>query len=1334
MVESARASWMGRFLANAATFVVLCASVHCAAQISSSQIFKPDASYPAKTLLRRASEQAAQGQWAESIDLYQKVIALQGDAMAQVPKGDAMADPSESSVLYVDARQHAQARIAALPPEARAIYRSRVDAQAERWYKQGVADHDRGLLKKVVDQAFCSSWGDDAVEALADMGFQDGQFGEALSLYRRVLPDLHGASGVVHPDASVDLARIAAKKLLCRAALGIDPPTPADLKAFADVYADATGPLAGREGPLGRIVAEAISSDHLALPPQSDGRWPTFAGASSRTRIAPGPIDIGQFQWRVRLDPPPAPRAAQATMRTVFPAMNPANPASSDLSPAFHPIVLGDQVIVCDEGRIHAYHLNARPNTQPEGDPAAPGPEDEKVFAWDQKVLGPYTAPQARTQGGGTPRYTLTASGDRIFARLGPSGRGGVAGTIVAVRNNRDIEGKRLWEKSSSEIALPRTRPDAPARFGVFEGSPVADARSVYIGLTESHTEVAAYVACLDAETGATRWVRQLGSAPAFNMMFNMNNVGGGASSAEIGNQLLSLDGQTVYYQTNLGAVAALDAESGAIKWLATYPTRDRPGVNATREPNPAIVHDGLVIVAPDDSPTVLAFDASTGKLLWKTSPMDPRDRIVHLLGVAKGRLIATGDRVYSFDVKDGSLAKTWPDGPSGFEGYGRGLLAGDSIYWPTKADIFVLDQATGAPGDREPIRLAQHYGTGGGNLAVGDGYLIVTQKDWLVVFAQNSRLIDRFRQEIVKDPGNAATYLKLARVAEATGRDELALENLSEAQAHARPSDTIDGVSLIEESRAKQYRLLIRLANAAGAAGDWRKGASSFEAAATVARTDRDRLAARLHLASAKSRAGDPQSAVDTLQSILLDPKLRTQVVAHDERWTVRADLFIADELQSILKESGRGHYSAYDRRAEELLERGRSEKSTRDLEEIGRAYPAAAVSAEALLALGALREADNKPAEAARAYRKLGSAKTTDSMKARALLGLARAELAQGLTFAARDALTRAQGKHADLRLDGPDPATVGSIVAEILSKAPFDTLAGDRTDAVFAVPLLRLWERKWSASVRPLAADGFPPSPAARRVFLAEGTTLRPVDPLTGASPWTVELEAEPTWAGYVGDSVVVGSALRLVALGPGGKVKWRYPEDVSRLVRPVTNPFAPVGLPGVAADRPGSDAPLGRLHDFHVVAGRVFCQRGDREILSLDGETGGVDWTYAPSSGHLNPNALFGPKRVVLQILDPETMVVLESETGRRREFPRSSKDQAEDPAQAWSRPPLVIDDDHICVDIDPRTVASVDLTTGRRAWTSRVTSAALPRNGPPRLARGLGPTPGRLRRQ
>ena len=212
----------------------------------------------------------------------------------------------------------------------------------------------------------------------------------------------------------------------------------------------------------------------------------------------------------------------------------------------------------------------------------------------------------------------------------------------------------------------------------------------------------ATYVACLDAETGALRWIRYLGAASsdADNMMGG-DGHGLRLRRRRLGHRLLTLDGPTLYYQTNLGAVAALDAETGAIRWVATYP---RAGPRPTGQPgrerdlNPAVVHDGLVIVAPDDAAAIFAFDAASGRLVWKTDPIPEEVKLAHLLGVAKGRLIATGDRVLLFDVKTGKLVHTWPDSGRAYEGFGRGLLAGDKIYWPTRTEIHVLDQATGLP------------------------------------------------------------------------------------------------------------------------------------------------------------------------------------------------------------------------------------------------------------------------------------------------------------------------------------------------------------------------------------------------------------------------------------------------------------------------------------------------------------------------------------------------------------------------------------------------------------------------------------------------------------
>jgi hypothetical protein len=352
---------------------------------------------------------------------------------------------------------------------------------------------------------------------------------------------------------------------------------------------------------------------------------------------------------------------------------------------AYHPIVLGDQVIVSDEDRIIAYNLNDRPGG-PEDGPRVEIPE-----AWKHDEQQGGSAPRATRFGGSLPRYTLTAFGDRIFARLGPADppymvgmsrlAGGNQSPSFLVAVDRRTDGKLLWRKSALDVALPQRPADGMSRSTGFEGTPVADARSVFVAMTDRREQTATYVVCLHAESGATRWVRYLGAASSdlenlMNMGFGMGGMGLGGPLNDIGHRLLTLDGPTLYYQTNLGAVSALDAETGAIRWVATYPRQEQNGIGIGRDRdlNPAIVHDGLVIVAPADSNIIHAFDAASGRLVWKTEPIPAEVKLAHLLGVARGRLVATGDRVLLFDVKNGKLVHAWPDAGRGYDGFGRGL------------------------------------------------------------------------------------------------------------------------------------------------------------------------------------------------------------------------------------------------------------------------------------------------------------------------------------------------------------------------------------------------------------------------------------------------------------------------------------------------------------------------------------------------------------------------------------------------------------------------------------------------------------------------------------
>lgn len=104
--------------------------------------FTPDSSDDAERSLRNAAVHVREGQWSEAIDIYQRVIERYGEKVAKLPKNEPGADATGEFILYVDDRGFCHRCLAQLPPEARQIYRNRVDGLAERWYREGAARRD----------------------------------------------------------------------------------------------------------------------------------------------------------------------------------------------------------------------------------------------------------------------------------------------------------------------------------------------------------------------------------------------------------------------------------------------------------------------------------------------------------------------------------------------------------------------------------------------------------------------------------------------------------------------------------------------------------------------------------------------------------------------------------------------------------------------------------------------------------------------------------------------------------------------------------------------------------------------------------------------------------------------------------------------------------------------------------------------------------------------------------------------------------------------------------------------------------------------------------------
>jgi outer membrane protein assembly factor BamB len=700
--------------------------------------------------------------------------------------------------------------------------------------------------------------------------------------------------------------------------------------------------------------------------------------------------------------------------------------------------------------------------------------------------------------------------------------------------------------------------------------------------------------------------------------------------------------------------------------------------------------------------------------LAWKSEPISEEVKLSHLLGVAKGRLVATGDRVLLFDVKTGKLLNVWPDSGRSLEGFGRGLLAGDLIYWPTKSDIQVLDQRSGLRAE-PPIRLQETYHTKGGNLAAGDGYLIVAQTDGLVVFCQNSRLIERYRDAIARAPKDAVNYFRLAKAAEALGRDQDALDAYRDAARWARSNETIDGIPLGSTTRDHLFRLLVRLAGESRRARRWQESVDRLESAFEAARSDPERLQSQLLLVDILTEADRVRDAVAICERVLGDDRLRPlAVVTPDGHRTIRADLFITDRLHTIVHTHGRSVYASYDQEAAEMFERGKKEQDSRTLDLVCRRYPVAQIVPEALSELGSIYEASGRMIEATQVYKRLLSLASDDAGRARAVWRLARVYEARKLYLSARDTyrelLARFPHSHVPEADSGRD---ISEVVTAELARSPYSLLEGDRPQPSIPVPLFRRWHWQPPANqaLRAVCAEGIAPALDASRLLLAERDGLRLLDPRTGSPRWFSETGVSINWAAYAADKIIVASTREVAALDLAqGTVVWRYggAAEGKGLARP--DPFA---KPRADERNEASEKSRDELHDLQIVRGRLFLLRGQNELLALDVDTGAIDWSFSSPPREINPNLTIGDNRIWMQVNKPNQLLVLRADDGQT--LLRHALGENE----FLRRPPVPADEDSLLLVPDPFTVKKLDVGHGQSTWIYRE-SGDLPVYGPPRV--------------
>jgi outer membrane protein assembly factor BamB len=678
-------------------------------------------------------EKAQAGKLLDAIEQFQRVLDTAGDELVPVDRSQ-----------YTPARWVVHGLIARLPPDGVKLYRQRVDGQAAKRLEEAKAARDDAGLNRLLADMFAARASEEAILELARRAFERGDFDDAERFWRMLLPAPAEDDHLVRfPDPKAPPAAVRARLVLVKLFRGDRDEARAELAALREQFPNDTGLLAGKTGKYVETLTALVNDPaQTTLPRRPDEPgWPTFAG--SPTRLGTNRAKLPYFwpdvpTWKVAL---PFVRGN----RFDGPPPDPLHPRAL----AFYPVIADGRAFVADGTRILSIDLAT----------GRLAPVD-----WHKD------GEEARVPVREDVRYTLTMADGLLYARLGPAAlaaRDGANRTSFVVclgpRKGATEERETLWRID------PPTGPDGT--FTHFEGAPLVRGGRLHVGFwrqvgAEMHAGVACYRIDDPAAAPELVWQRVVGKA--------MSEANGDTRHRHF---LVTAAGPNVVYNTNGGTVIALDAATGKPAWEYRYPRNERPTLPRYRDLCPPLADGGRVYAAPPDTDRLLCLDAATGRLIWEREGVE----VIHLLGVARGRLIATfGGQVRG--IRGVNLWTGAESGPGGWtihddggEGtFGRGLVTEDVVVWPTRHGLRFLDPADGTQ-LRSPIPGPSARLPGGaplptpfpgpfGNLCYADGVLVVTTATEVWGFVSEAKQLGDRRKAAQDDPGDPAKRSDLAQ------------------------------------------------------------------------------------------------------------------------------------------------------------------------------------------------------------------------------------------------------------------------------------------------------------------------------------------------------------------------------------------------------------------------------------------------------------------------------------------------------------------------------------------------------------------------------------------
>lgn len=196
-------------------------------------------------------------------------------------------------------------------------------------------------------------------------------------------------------------------------------------------------------------------------------------------------------------------------------------------------------------------------------------------------------------------------------------------------------------------------------RMSLTAGPLVAGTR-VFVPCISNEETIDYHVACYALETGTRVWTTLVARGPT-----ELNQSKHRFLEFATAPLVASKDGKRVFAQTNLGQLAALDADTGAIQWQSEYEPIPPPKTKSYNpqprkmpwRTTPPLVLGDVLLATPRDCAKVLVLDLETGREV--KGPWKPDEgRVDYLVGARGETLYLGGEQLVALTRAGGFGAK----------------------------------------------------------------------------------------------------------------------------------------------------------------------------------------------------------------------------------------------------------------------------------------------------------------------------------------------------------------------------------------------------------------------------------------------------------------------------------------------------------------------------------------------------------------------------------------------------------------------------------------------------------------------------------------------------